>query len=397
MREGWVETTLGEVADLTIGRTPPRNDPRYWTGDLERPFCTIADMDGRAVDPKREGVTELAERAGKAKRVPAGSLLMSFKLTIGRVGFATRDLFPNEAIVSIKPKVAASVGVHYLALALASQDLEQYSGRAVKGKTLTQDSMKAIPLSLPPLEEQRRIVDLIASADSVIEGANAVRDQAARTLLPLLRSLVPADAEVKPLRALVRVARAGGTPSRKEARFYGGGVPWLKSGEVVGAAITTAEESITADGLRESAAWLVPAGAVVVAMYGATAGQVGQLGCEMATNQAVLAVVAREDALSQRFLYHWLRSRGEAMKARAIGAAQPNLSKERVLDEPVPMIPVAQQGVIASAMDGLTEVQDAVAKYRERLDRARACVLDSLLSGSHTIPDSYDRFLEGVA
>ena len=89
MSDGWEATTLGEVADLIVGRTPPRKDERYWTVDLERPFCTIADMGAIDVLPEREGVTEAAEIEGKAKRVPAGSLLMSFKLTIGRVSDVT--------------------------------------------------------------------------------------------------------------------------------------------------------------------------------------------------------------------------------------------------------------------------------------------------------------------
>ncbi len=115
----WAKKTLGEVAEITIGKTPPRKDPRYWTSDLERPFCTIADMDGRLIDPKREGVTALAESEGKAKRFPAGALLMSFKLTIGRIGFAAQDIFPNEAIAWLCTK-SPNLDERFLALWLAS-------------------------------------------------------------------------------------------------------------------------------------------------------------------------------------------------------------------------------------------------------------------------------------
>ena len=54
MRDGWERTTLGQIANLTIGRTPPRDDPGYWTHDLARPFCTIADMTSSEVMPTRE-------------------------------------------------------------------------------------------------------------------------------------------------------------------------------------------------------------------------------------------------------------------------------------------------------------------------------------------------------
>src|SRR5450759_3559825 len=107
MPDGWVDAVLGDVADITIGRTPPRDDPRYWTTDLTRPFCTIADMDAGVIVPRREGVTAAAETDGRAKRMSAGSLLLSFKLTIGRVGIAGVDLFPNEAIARIEPRTAS--------------------------------------------------------------------------------------------------------------------------------------------------------------------------------------------------------------------------------------------------------------------------------------------------
>lgn len=127
----WARTTLGDVASITIGRTPPRNESRYWTPDLERPFCTIADMTSWLISPDREGVTALAEEHGRAKRIPAGALLLSFKLSIGRVGFAARDLFPNEAIAWLQPD-AARVVPEFLALWLQSHDLTESSGRAVR-------------------------------------------------------------------------------------------------------------------------------------------------------------------------------------------------------------------------------------------------------------------------
>jgi len=167
---GYPERPLGEIAELEIGKTPPRGDGRYWTDDLTRPFCTIADMNGMTIRPEREGVTELAEREGKAKRFPAGTLLMSFKLTIGRVGFAAVDLFPNEAIVGIRP-IVDDVDERYLAVWLGAQDLAASSGRAVKGNTLNKKSLSKLPVSLPPLSEQKQIVDLISAVDAVRDAA----------------------------------------------------------------------------------------------------------------------------------------------------------------------------------------------------------------------------------
>lgn len=161
------EASLGQVATLQIGRTPPRDDARYWTSDLALPFCTIADMSSKYVVPVREGITALAEAENKARRSPAGALLMSFKLTIGRVGFAGCDLFPNEAIVEIRPEESI-VSREFLYLELGSRDLTGGSGQAVKGKTLNRSSLEAIRVQLPPLEEQARIVSVIEAVDNCL-------------------------------------------------------------------------------------------------------------------------------------------------------------------------------------------------------------------------------------
>jgi len=180
---------LGDLAELRIGRTPPRKEPRYWTEDLDRPFCTIADMTGQAVDPMREGVTEAAEIEGKAKRVPAGSLLMSFKLTIGKVGFATRDLFPNEAIVWIEPKGSA-VSSHYLAAYLESFDYDALTGAAVKGKTLNLKSMRGIPVTVPTSDDQAQLDQLVRSFDRGVARARDLVSASAIVFEALLHALV---------------------------------------------------------------------------------------------------------------------------------------------------------------------------------------------------------------
>lgn len=181
----WTETTLGQIAGLVMGKTPPRNEKRYWTDELAHPFCTIADMEGKWIRPKREGVTSAAIQDAKARKVAAGSLMMSFKLTIGRVGFAGVDLYPNEAIVAIDVDNRISTK-EFLYLVLGSQDLTHGSGRAIKGATLNSASLAAIPLVLPPLAEQKRIVETVTAMDDVV----STTEQAARVAQELRAGLL---------------------------------------------------------------------------------------------------------------------------------------------------------------------------------------------------------------
>lgn len=190
--EGWTEITLGEVAELEMGRTPSRSNPKFWTEDLSYPFCTIADMESKYVDPSREGVTVEAINSGKAKLAKKGTLLMSFKLTIGRMGFAKRDLYPNEAIVMIEPD-SLKTSKDYLYNYLGQKDLSAGTGKAIKGATLNSRSLALIDLVLPPPDEQKRIVDLISSMDDGISATEKLISVTKQLRSGLLSDLLSGD------------------------------------------------------------------------------------------------------------------------------------------------------------------------------------------------------------
>ena len=191
----WPRATLGEVAQRTIGRTPPRKQARYWTEDLTNPFCTIKAMQNRSGMVFSEGVTEDAIADGVAKLAPRGSLLLSFKLSVGRVRFASEDVFFNEAIAWIRPNEAL-IGKSFLALALEQVDWESLGSRAVKGKTLNSKSLDAVPLALPPLHEQQRIVDSVTMIDSVEATSATALDRLRELRSSMLGVLLSGEHEI---------------------------------------------------------------------------------------------------------------------------------------------------------------------------------------------------------
>lgn len=183
------ERRLADVSSRTIGRTPPRNEPAYWTPDLALPFLTIAGMgaDGRVTFS--EGVTEKAVADGKAKRVPAGSLLLSFKLTIGRTVITTEDVFPNEAIACIRPNLEL-ITRDFLQIALEAVRWDELGGRAVKGKTLNSTALDEVRVPVPSLAIQDQVVATVGGARdawyravSLVEHLRALRSNLLTVLL----------------------------------------------------------------------------------------------------------------------------------------------------------------------------------------------------------------------
>jgi type I restriction enzyme S subunit len=256
----------------------------------------------------------------------------------------------------------------------------------------------SLPLLAPSLTEQRRIVDLLSALDEARSGHRLTATCGAMAT-GLLHEIETEAATWTRLAEVVRVAKAGGTPSRVKSAYWGGHVLWLKSGEVDADHIRTTSETITERGLAESSAWIMPVGTVVVAMYGQglTAGSVGYVDALMSSNQAVLGLVPDERLVDGRFLFHWLRSRKEAMRERRSGSSQPNLNKQLVLQEPVPALDLRRQHEVAAILDDLSVTAVAASALDDALVRLRDAVLGDLLAGEHVIPASYDRFLDGAA
>ena len=146
---------------------------------------------------------------------------------------------------------------------------------------------------------------------------------------------------------------SGGTPSRSNlTRYYEGGkIPWVKSGELRESVITKTEEHITEAALKETNARIVPAGALLLAMYGATVGRLGILGVEAATNQAVCHIIPDPKTADTRFLFQALSNQVPNIVARGVGGAQPNISQGIIKDLKLALPPLAEQRRIAEVLD----------------------------------------------
>lgn len=247
--------------------------------------------------------------------------------------------------------------------------------------TVNWRDLKVQEFNLPPLDEQQRIANLLWAVEWHRHAINALDPLLLACQAPLMQ--VDADDNVT-VGEVVSVARSGATPLRSNKDYYGGAIPWLKSGEVVGGGISTTEETITEDGLNGSATWLVPVGAVVVAMYGdgKTRGQVGRLATSMTTNQAVLALVADKAKSDPDFLYYWLRSRQAELRAKGAGAAQKNLSKALVLSEPFPVLSVSDQAIAVKQVIALDRGREMVAAEAQRLVALRLGLFATIFGGA---------------
>ena len=182
------------------------------------------------------------------------------------------------------------------------------------------------------------------------------------------------------LDAIAKTA-SGGTPRRDKPSNYGGGIPWVKSGELGDSVVTATEETLSVEGLEGSSAKVFPKGTLCIALYGATVGKLGVLGIDAATNQAVCGIFPIE-GIEMGYLRLYL----EAIRGKLIrlgqGGAQPNISQEILRDLVVPIPSIAEQMRIVSEVDRrLSLIRETEAQVDANLTRA-ARLRQTILAGA---------------
>ena len=151
---------------------------------------------------------------------------------------------------------------------------------------------------------------------------------------------------------------SGGTPNSSTREYYENGtINWLKSGEVSQGLIYSAEQKITEIGLKNSSAKIFPVDTVLVAMYGATAGQVGLLKVESATNQAICGILP-SDRIIPQFLFYLLKEKKDFLIEQSTGGAQPNISQKIIRNLRIPLPPLSVQKDIVAELDSYQKIID---------------------------------------
>ena len=280
-----------------------------------------------------------------------------------------------------------------------------YKGTAGQQRIMS-DYVLNKPFPLPPLAEQCRIVAKIEELMPLVERygkAQQALDQLNESLPARLRQsilqeaiqgrLVPQDPKEEPASELLKrilatvnksttkkriltkikeedlpenlvdgweyfyikdvfFTTSGGTPIKGHPDYYGGNIPWVKSGELNNKYLYDSEQKITELGLKNSSAKFFPIDTVAIAMYGATIGKTSIFKKEMTTNQAICGIFPVEGILPE-FVYYFLIAKKQDFCSLAFGGAQPNISQEKIKNTVFPLPPLAEQRRIVAKIEEL--------------------------------------------
>jgi type I restriction enzyme, S subunit len=187
--------------------------------------------------------------------------------------------------------------------------------------------------------------------------------------------------------------QAGGTPSRSNKTYYGGSIPWLKTGDLNDGLITDIPESITEEAVANSSAKINPVGSVLIAMYGATIGKLGILTFPATTNQACCACIEYY-AVIQSYLFYFLLSQRTTFISKGGGGAQPNISKEIIVNTTIPLPPLAEQQRIVTEIQRcfalINQIEQGKVDLQTTIKQLKNRTLDLAIHGKLVSQDPND-------
>ena len=172
----WV--TLGSVCEIRLGATPYRQQPAYWQGGTET-WATITDisnMETRYLTQTAEKITRKAVRETSVKRLPPGTVLLSYKLSIGKTAIAGQSLYTNEAIAGLVPKDPEDVLPEYIYYLLPFLKIEDHAQPAAKGKTLNKSILEGLRIPMPAVSVQEQFIETMKMREAQ---ARDLRERAA--------------------------------------------------------------------------------------------------------------------------------------------------------------------------------------------------------------------------
>ena len=290
----------------------------------------------------------------------------------------------------IKPTISNE----YLSFVLMSNYIKSLCDKLATGtaqKTVGLDTLRSLYVPIAPIEEQERIVAKIKHLllqISFLEAGKgklvaAIKQAKSKILdLAIHGKLVPQDPNDEPAIELLKrinpkaeiitdnghyqklpdgwcltilgsigTWQSGATPSRLRKDYYGGNIPWLKTGDLNDGIITNIPEFITEKALKETSVKLNPTDSILIAMYGATIGKIGILSFPATTNQACCACL--DYKIDKMYIFYFLLSNRINFVSMGGGGAQPNISKEKIVNTTFPLPPLAEQKRIVSKIEEL--------------------------------------------
>lgn len=364
---------LEELFDLQMGKTPSRNNPEYWNSP-DHKWISIGDLSrcGKYICETKEYLSDKAVEESGISHIPANTVVMSFKLSIGKTAITSMPLYSNEAIMSFRDKGVVELMPDYIYYMFSGRDWDAGTNKAVMGKTLNKATLSKIKIKVHSLAEQQKISCTLDAVNQIIEA----RQQELQKLDDLIKSRFvemfgdPIRNEKKwPLVVLGNVAeiRIGpfGTLLHK-GDYVNGRHALVNPSHIVDSCIRTDENlTVSDEKYDELLAYHLKVGDVIF-------GRRGEMGrCAVVYQEGLLCgtgcmIIRPTDRMKPYFLQNIISSPAykKIIENKAVGVTMMNLNVPIVSSLTIPLLPI--------------DMQENYIAFMQQVDKSKLVIQDSL-------------------
>jgi type I restriction enzyme S subunit len=386
MRDGWIETNLEGIAEYINGYPFKPAD----LGENGVPVIRIKQL----LDPN-EPVDRTETETPERCLLRDGDIVFSWSGTLAVRIWNRGPAKLNQHLFRVVEKKGVYKGIIPLILDHAIEELEEKS-HGTTMKHITKQTLLPHKVLLPPLPEQKRIVDLISSVDSYIEALQQQLESAKKSRNAVLHELLTAGGDDWLETTLGEISEVigGGTPSTSVPEYWEGEIVWLTPTEITsqdGEFVSNSNRKISELGLKNSGAQMLPKGSVILTSR-ASVGFVAISAIELCTNQGFQSLVPNDSVLAE-FLMFWIQQNRSEFESRSAGSTFKEISKSNVKSIKLSLPPLSEQRRVVEVISTIDEVKGKTEIAINEAKRLRSGLLSDLLSGEHEIPASYDKVI----
>lgn len=384
--EDWVVTELGKIGQVVSGLTYSPQDvndngtlvlrsSNVQKENLSFEDTVYVDTDGLSYNPVIENDILICVRNGSKHLIGKNTLITK---EVEGVAFG--------AFMSVFRSDLNNYLIQYFKTDIYNKEIHKNLGATIN--SINGSELKRFKVPLPPRSERQKIATILSTWDRAIAKQQqliAAKQEFKKGLMQLLltgkKRFEGFEGEWEEIKiGQYSTMYSGGTPSRAIKDYYGGDIPWIKSGELNQRLITNVEESITELALKNSSTKMVEKGTLLLALYGATAGVVAITDVKGAINQAILAIETNAK-LDKMYLFYLLKIKMPQYLKNLVQGGQPNLNGGMIKKLKIKKPLIKEQQKIASVLSAADKEIGLLQSELAQLRGQKRGLMQRLLTG----------------
>lgn len=407
-----------KLKDVCTVIVPMRDKPKEFVDSTKGiPWCRIEDIEGKFLNDSlsHKYVNETCISQMNLKVFPTGTVLCAVTgASIGKYAITTKELITNQTFAGIVcGEKIFNEYLYYFIKQLTNYFINNSVGCAQA--YITRESLENLEFDLPPIDTQKKIVSILCNLDSKIENNNKTISELESLAKDIynywflqfefpneegkpykssggkmvwndeLNREIPEGWKITKLGKLTKCI-LGGTPSRDNPKYWNGDINWINSSKVNELRISEPSETITEKGLNESSTSLLPKNTTVLAITGATLGQISILNIDSCANQSVIGILENNE-LPTVYIYPYITNSMKGIINNQTGAAQPHVNKNDIENIYVLLPNCGIMGKYKDKVDGTYTLIMNLCSENLKLSQLRDFLLPMLMNGQVSFKD----------